>query len=83
MMLTLVPAWKARFGFQCISTVIQHAQTAKVPKYSVVIELDRKIRDMELPKYAQRPPREGAELGEAMKQCPVTTDTSVSDSSTV
>ncbi|KAG2747624.1 hypothetical protein P692DRAFT_20954353 [Suillus brevipes Sb2] len=71
------PAWKARFGFQCISTVIQHAQTAKVPKYSVVIELDRKIRDMELPKYAQRPPREGAELGEAMKQCPVTTDTSL------
>lgn len=61
------PAWKARFGFQCISAVIQHAQTAKVPKYSVVIELDRKIRDMELPKYAQRPPREGAELGEAMK----------------
>ncbi|KAG1737552.1 fungal-specific transcription factor domain-containing protein [Suillus paluster] len=61
------PAWKARFGFQCISTVIQHAQTAKVPKYSVIIELDRKIRDMELPKYAQRPPREGAELAEAMK----------------
>ncbi|KAG1819148.1 uncharacterized protein BJ212DRAFT_1344338 [Suillus subaureus] len=61
------PAWKARFGFHCISAVIQHAQTAKVPKYSVVIELDRKIRDMELPKYAQRPPREGAELGEAMK----------------
>ncbi|KAG1769830.1 hypothetical protein EDD22DRAFT_868114 [Suillus occidentalis] len=61
------PAWKARFGFQCISAIIQHAQTAKVPKYSVVIELDRKIRDMELPKYAQRPPREGAELGEAMK----------------
>ncbi|KAG2098886.1 hypothetical protein BD769DRAFT_1368676 [Suillus cothurnatus] len=61
------PAWKARFGFHCISAIIQHAQTAKVPKYSVVIELDRKIRDMELPKYAQRPPREGAELGEAMK----------------
>jgi hypothetical protein len=67
MMVTSVPAWKARYGFHCISAVIQHAQTAKVPKYSVVIELDRKIRDMELPKYAQRPPREGAELGEAMK----------------
>ncbi|KAG2159283.1 fungal-specific transcription factor domain-containing protein [Suillus bovinus] len=61
------PAWKARFGFHCISAVIQHAQTAKVPKYSVVIELDRKIRDMELPKYALRSSREGAELGEAMK----------------
>ncbi|KAG0703549.1 fungal-specific transcription factor domain-containing protein [Suillus ampliporus] len=61
------PAWKARFGFQCISAVIQNAQTAKVPKYSAIIELDRKIRDMELPKYAQRPPRDGAELAEAMK----------------
>lgn len=61
------PAWKARFGFHCISAIIQHVQTAKVPKYSVVIELDRTIRDMELPKYAQRPPRQGAELGEAMK----------------
>lgn len=65
--LSSFPAWKARFGFHCISAVIQHAQTAKVPKYSVVIELDRKIRDMELPKYAQQPPREGAELGEAMR----------------
>ncbi|KAG1900118.1 fungal-specific transcription factor domain-containing protein [Suillus fuscotomentosus] len=29
------PAWKARFGFHCISAIIQHVQTAKVPKYSV------------------------------------------------
>ncbi|KAJ8597723.1 hypothetical protein M405DRAFT_836258 [Rhizopogon salebrosus TDB-379] len=61
------PAWKASFGFECISAVIQNAQTAKVPKYSTIIALDRKIRNMELPKYAERSPKEGAELAEAMK----------------
>ncbi|KAH7921473.1 hypothetical protein BV22DRAFT_1038640 [Leucogyrophana mollusca] len=61
------PGWKARFGFECVSAVIQHAQTAKVPKYSIIVELDRKIRDMELPKYAQKPPPPGASLAEAMK----------------
>ncbi|KAH7912868.1 fungal-specific transcription factor domain-containing protein [Hygrophoropsis aurantiaca] len=61
------PAWKARFGFECTSAIIQHAQTAKVPKYSLIVELDRKVRDMELPKYAERSPPSGAPLAEAMK----------------
>lgn len=47
--------------------MIQIAQTANVPKYSAVIELDRKVRDMELPKYAQQAPLAGAGLAEAMK----------------
>lgn len=63
----LVPAWKAQFGYECVSAVIQNAQIAKVPKYSVVIELDRKVRDMEMPKYAQRAPLPGVGLAEAMK----------------
>lgn len=62
-----VPAWKARFGYECVSAVIQNAQIAKVPKYSAIIELDRKVRDLELPKYAQRAPQPGAGLAEAMK----------------
>ncbi|KAG9313765.1 hypothetical protein JVU11DRAFT_6124 [Chiua virens] len=61
------PAWKARFGYECVSAVIENAQTAKVPKYSTIIELDRKVRDMELPKYAQQQPLPGAGLAEAMK----------------
>ncbi|KAF8128761.1 hypothetical protein EV363DRAFT_1340522, partial [Boletus edulis] len=61
------PAWKARFGYECVSAVIQNAQIAKVPKYSTIIELDRKVRDMELPEYAQRVPPENAGLAEAMK----------------
>lgn len=67
LLVLLVPAWKARFGFECISAVIENAQTAKVPKYSAIIELDRKVRDMELPTYAQRAPLAGAGLAEAMK----------------
>ncbi|KAH0831116.1 hypothetical protein J3R83DRAFT_13682 [Lanmaoa asiatica] len=61
------PAWKARFGYECVSAVIQNAQIARVPKYSAIIELDRKVRDMELPQYAQRAPLAGAGLAEAMK----------------
>ncbi|KAF8557495.1 hypothetical protein OG21DRAFT_1407050 [Imleria badia] len=61
------PAWKARFGYECVSAVIQNAQIAKVPKYSAIVELDRKVRDMELPKYAHRAPPEDAGLAEAMK----------------
>ncbi|KIJ16385.1 hypothetical protein PAXINDRAFT_75585 [Paxillus involutus ATCC 200175] len=61
------PAWKARFGYECISAVIQNAQTAKVPRYSVIVELDRKVRDMKLPKYAQRVAPRGVGLAETMK----------------
>ncbi|KAF9224847.1 hypothetical protein BS17DRAFT_779132 [Gyrodon lividus] len=61
------PAWKARFGYECVSAVIQNAQTAKVPRYSMIIELDRKVRDMELPNYAQKAPPPGAGLAETMK----------------
>ena len=66
-LILLVPAWKARFGYECVSAVIQNTQIAKVAKYSMIIELDRKVRDMELPKYAQQAPIEGAGLAEAMK----------------
>ncbi|KIK97941.1 hypothetical protein PAXRUDRAFT_9870 [Paxillus rubicundulus Ve08.2h10] len=61
------PAWKARFGYECVSAIIQNAQTAKVPKYSVIIELDRKVRDMKLPKYTQRVAPRGVGLAETMK----------------
>ncbi|KAH7882993.1 hypothetical protein F5I97DRAFT_1815347 [Phlebopus sp. FC_14] len=61
------PAWKAKFGFECVSAVIQNAQTAKVPKYSVIIELDRRVRDMDLPEYSKRPPPPDAGLAETMK----------------
>ncbi|KAI6145257.1 fungal-specific transcription factor domain-containing protein [Pisolithus tinctorius] len=40
------PAWRAKFARECVSAVIKHMQAAKVPKYSDITELDRKIRDM-------------------------------------
>ncbi|KAJ7662098.1 fungal-specific transcription factor domain-containing protein, partial [Mycena polygramma] len=60
------PYWKARFGAECVSAVVQGTLTSRAPKYSIILELDRKIRDMELPKYATGPPPEGAGLSQTM-----------------
>ncbi|KAI0074277.1 hypothetical protein K474DRAFT_1601776 [Panus rudis PR-1116 ss-1] len=60
------PAWKARFGKECISAVVQGTTLANAPKYSAILELDRKIRDMDIPKYATDPPREGSGLRQTM-----------------
>lgn len=64
--LFLVPAWKARFGAQCISHVVQGTLTARPPKYSVILELDRKIRDLPLPQYCHDPPPQGAGWSQIM-----------------
>ncbi|EEB99617.1 hypothetical protein MPER_00671, partial [Moniliophthora perniciosa FA553] len=61
-----VPFWKARFGAECVSAVVQGTLTSRAPKYSIILELDRKVRDMDFPKYAQEPPPEGAGLGKTM-----------------
>lgn len=50
------PFWKARFGAECVSAVVQGTLTSRAPKYSIILDLDRKVRDMELPSYAQCPP---------------------------
>ncbi|KAK0205424.1 fungal-specific transcription factor domain-containing protein [Desarmillaria ectypa] len=60
------PYWKARFGAECVAAVVQGSLTSRAPKYSIILDLDRKVRDMELPKYAQGPPPEGAGLSETM-----------------
>uniref|UniRef100_A0A0W0F0V7 Zn(2)-C6 fungal-type domain-containing protein n=1 Tax=Moniliophthora roreri TaxID=221103 RepID=A0A0W0F0V7_MONRR len=60
------PFWKARFGAECVSAVVQGTLTSRAPKYSIILELDRKVRDMDFPKYAQEPPPEGAGLGKTM-----------------
>ena len=61
-----VPYWKARFGAECVAPVVQGTLTSRAPKYSIILELDRKVRDMELPKYALTPPPQGAGLRETM-----------------
>ena len=62
----LVPYWKARFGAECVAAVVQGTLTSRAPKYSIILELDRKVRDMELPQYAQGAPPEGAGLSQTM-----------------
>lgn len=62
-----VPHWKAQFGKLCVSEVVAGILTARPPKYSVIVELDRKIRDMELPQYALHPPPDGASFSVVMQ----------------
>lgn len=50
----IVPYWKARFGAECVSAVVQGTLTSRAPKYSIILDLDRKVRDMELPLYTQQ-----------------------------
>ncbi|KAI0260057.1 hypothetical protein BC834DRAFT_1013816 [Gloeopeniophorella convolvens] len=61
------PHWKAQFGKQCVSEVVAGILTARPPKYSVIIDLDRRIRDMELPQYALEPPPDGASFSVVMQ----------------
>ncbi|KAJ7077801.1 fungal-specific transcription factor domain-containing protein [Mycena crocata] len=60
------PYWKARFGAECVSAVVQGTLTSRAPRYSIILELDRKIRDMELPQYATGPPPQGLGMSETM-----------------
>ena len=62
-----VPAWKAMWGRECVSSVVEVTLQARAPKYSLILELDRKIRDTQLPGYTESRPKEGASLGETMK----------------
>ncbi|KAI0088357.1 hypothetical protein BDY19DRAFT_891492 [Irpex rosettiformis] len=61
------PAWKATWGKECVSNVVEVTLQAKAPKYSLILQLDRKIRDVELPKYAQGESPRNATLSETMK----------------
>jgi hypothetical protein len=45
---------------------VQDTLTSRAPKYSKIVELDRKIRDMELPKYAQGETPHGVGLAQTM-----------------
>jgi hypothetical protein len=63
----VVPHWKAQFGKQCVSEVVAGILPARPPKYSVILDLDRKICDMELPKYALDSPPAGAPFSVVMQ----------------
>ncbi len=62
----LVPFWKARFGAECVSAVVQGTLTSRAPKYSIILDLDRKVRDMEIPLYALGEPPHGKGLRQTM-----------------
>ena len=61
-----VAAWKARWAKECLSSVVMGTLTAETPKYASILELDRRIRDLSLPKFAQGPPPKDATFSQAM-----------------
>ncbi|KAI0943568.1 hypothetical protein AcW1_002704 [Taiwanofungus camphoratus] len=60
------PSWKARWGRECLAEVVQGTLTSRAPKYTVILELDRKLRDMPLPQYALGAPPKGTGLSQTM-----------------
>ncbi|KAI0816939.1 fungal-specific transcription factor domain-containing protein [Trametes gibbosa] len=60
------PVWKARWGKECVSSVVMGTLTAQAPKYSIILDLDRRIRDMTLPRYALGAPPQNAGLAQTM-----------------
>lgn len=45
---------------------MQGTLTSRAPKYTVILDLDRKIRDVALPKYAMGAPPQNAGLAQTM-----------------
>ncbi|KAI0372783.1 hypothetical protein BV20DRAFT_1119753 [Pilatotrama ljubarskyi] len=64
-------AWKHRFSFKCLAVVHERAFGAAVPRYSVVMELDKKIRDFYIPPMLRVPGFGGASLEGPHVQPPI------------
>lgn len=47
--------WKFRYSASCLGISVQHVFNARVPSYSTLLELDRKIRKFSLPLHLQSP----------------------------
>ena len=61
-----VQLWKAKFGKEIVSQVVECTLTVKPPRYSAILDLDRKIRDFELPRFTQEPLPENGGLNLVM-----------------
>ncbi|KIK47381.1 hypothetical protein CY34DRAFT_73944 [Suillus luteus UH-Slu-Lm8-n1] len=56
--------WKVRYSASCLGISVQHVFNTRVPSYSALLELDRKIRKFILPSHLQSP-MEASEAGRA------------------
>ncbi|EIW58718.1 uncharacterized protein TRAVEDRAFT_149071 [Trametes versicolor FP-101664 SS1] len=55
-------AWKHRFSFKCLAVVHERAFGATVPRYTIINELDKKIRDWYIPPSLRVPGFGGASM---------------------
>ncbi|KIJ65704.1 hypothetical protein HYDPIDRAFT_110852 [Hydnomerulius pinastri MD-312] len=62
--------WKFRYSASCLSISVQHVFSTRIPCYSALLELDRKIRKFAVPPHLQCP-IEASEVGRAWSsECP-------------
>ncbi|CDO73241.1 hypothetical protein BN946_scf185008.g3 [Trametes cinnabarina] len=64
-------AWKHRFSSKCLAVVHERAFGATVPRYSVISELDKKVRDFYVPPSLRVPGFSGAPIEGPHVQPPV------------
>jgi hypothetical protein len=54
-MLYIGHAWKFRYSASCLSISVQQVFSTRVPNYTALLELDKKIRKFPLPSHLQSP----------------------------
>ncbi|KAI0641862.1 fungal-specific transcription factor domain-containing protein [Trametes meyenii] len=64
-------AWKHRFSFKCLGVVHERAFGATVPRYSVIVELDKKVRDFYVPPSLRVPGFGGSSMEAPHVQPPI------------
>ncbi|OJT09635.1 hypothetical protein TRAPUB_13888 [Trametes pubescens] len=64
-------AWKHRFSFKCLAVVHERAFGATVPRYTIINELDKKIRDWYIPPSLRVPGFGGASMEGPHVQPPI------------
>lgn len=67
----LVAGWKHRFSFKCLAVVHERAFGANVPRYSVISELDKRVRDYYIPPSLRVPGFGGAPMESPHVQPPI------------
>ncbi|KAI0331503.1 hypothetical protein GY45DRAFT_1345320 [Cubamyces sp. BRFM 1775] len=63
--------WKHRFSFKCLAVVHERAFGATVPRYSVISELDKRVRDFYIPPSLRVPGFGGAPMEGPHVQPPI------------
>lgn len=62
-----VHTWVYRFTAECVAEVVSKTLTTETPSYSVIVELDRKVREFPAPDIFSQP--EEKTFSASLKRC--------------